>query len=1125
MAESIDIDRLSRQIADRLGRDNSWMQTFVAYAQHDEARRQKQLKEYQEQLEEIRSSFTQKMRDELRKTIGDLADQIPDEGILNISAADHRLKEYKKQLDDTQKQISDLQSQHVSNDDERIKKLREQELILDSQIQTQREILDAYGVQEDKTGNIGDLYADLAVSTTQINDNLAVWNRQQERINKSIAKTAQTYNTILDSTKKLGRWAVNFTSYWRKQDNAVSKLAGTFALTRDNVVSLRKHLLEASKDTERLYGVDAAELSKIQQGYAEATGRQMILSDAETRETAAMTRVMGGGENVAQYAADMSRLGISTSGAFSRVERIMNNAARQGVTASKATQQLAKNLKLAETYNFRDGVDGLSRMVVYSEKMRVNMESVAAFADKVSSPEGAIEAAARLQVLGGQFARLANPMAMLYESLNDPESMAERISEMTRGMGYYDTKRGEARLNGYEQRMLKEAGAAMGISGEEMVGMARANIQRKAIAEQTSRAVTDKDFQDVIQTIAKFNEKNGKFQVTDLSGRTFNVSELTNEMAANFSLPKTQEQNLFDIAQNTVSLEESVKNIENYTKAILASRVVENPAQYIKDTLRDRMAGDIDTKPWIARQMDSWYGALAMTAIPAISTFVSARMLAKPLGRAAGWGRRKFRRRRSAATPNTSTGPQGGGGGGGGANPSPVPTPPPRGPQSGPQSGPQGRSHKPRNSRTVLDNRRNRGRGHGNSSFRSAGFRNAGGRFGNIVNLALMASDYLPSIFPSISENTSTPVAGFPSDATLSPDDETARVLSETRDSVNAIKDIMGEFYQNSVLDGYQGIPATGIPFNPEYPGGQTSLGRGLDNLGTAASAVRWGLPWLAESKTFRKAAYGTVKKTLGQKAALQTGKQLFKISTKSAMGPAGWLGLGVDVARGAGRAAGVIEEGSVTDKALGVGSWAATGAGLGSMIAPGIGTAIGAAAGALYGLYDENKEKVNEFLNKTWGKVEEAGEGIWNEATAPFKATTKAKVDNEGEKRLLGLIYRDTDYIATALGQKKLYPEVRVDAFDANFKEVRSSTRHSDMFDSQLGGQNTPGKIKLDISGTLRLDAGRAGSVNLDSLLKDPMFVNELTKLVGTQINKFNNGGRPNNNWNIPGTKRDING
>ena len=126
-----------------------------------------------------------------------------------------------------------------------------------------------------------------------------------------------------------------------------------------------------------------------------------------------------GVEATGKMAGNMNLFGLGVKDSMNIFAEMTELSRRTGVSASVTAKKFESNLKIANTYNFKNGVEGVKQMTVEATKLGIKMESVAALADKVSSPEGAIETAAKLQVLGGSFAQMADPMMLLNQGITD----------------------------------------------------------------------------------------------------------------------------------------------------------------------------------------------------------------------------------------------------------------------------------------------------------------------------------------------------------------------------------------------------------------------------------------------------------------------------------------------------------------------------------------------------------------------------------------------------------------------------------------------------------------------------------------------------------------------------------
>ena len=223
--------------------------------------------------------------------------------------------------------------------------------------------------------------------------------------------------------------------------------------------------------------------------------------------------------------------GLNINEIDKKLYKVYGSAGKHGLNAKAVTDALTKNLKLAQSYTFSGGVKSLERMAERAVALKFNLEQATRFADKVSTLEGATQAAAQLNVLGGSFAMNGNPLQLLYGGLNDPEQLMDMMMNMTSNMAKLDN--GELKISAYDRQNLKTAAQGFGIDANEMITMAlnqgRENIVRKALTENKNKL--DTETETYIKNIARINEE-GKAVVTFNVGQdneeTKEVSGLTN---------------------------------------------------------------------------------------------------------------------------------------------------------------------------------------------------------------------------------------------------------------------------------------------------------------------------------------------------------------------------------------------------------------------------------------------------------------------------------------------------------------------------------------------------------------------------------------------------------------------
>ena len=317
-----------------------------------------------------------------------------------------------------------------------------------------------------------------------------------------------------------------FTKHWRDVQQSAFEASRAIGLNRDQAMAYDRVLMQSTRELGRAYGVTYKEIAKWQEEYVQRTGKAIIMNRRQTEDMAAMSRLAG--SDVASTMADeMNRFGGSIEDATFNVGLIQERAKAMGLSTKTASEALAKNIRLASTYQFKNGIDGLQRMLLKSQSLRVNMESIAKASDAFQDIEGAIKHSAELQMLGGSFAAsFSNPMGAMYEALNDQEAFMERIRKSVAGKAVFDEKTGTARISGLDQQFIKAAANALGMDRNELTQMAMSEAKNARINADISQIGfnVNESQKALIQNKARFDTDSKKW-VIDKLDESGNVTE------------------------------------------------------------------------------------------------------------------------------------------------------------------------------------------------------------------------------------------------------------------------------------------------------------------------------------------------------------------------------------------------------------------------------------------------------------------------------------------------------------------------------------------------------------------------------------------------------------------------
>ena len=351
---------------------------------------------------------------------------------------------------------------------------------------------------------------------------------------------------------------------WARADKAASNYVKTVGMAAEGMNKLRQQTLRAmtSEHIGINFNVSTEELLEAQQNYVKGVGRTIRVNKEAQGSLAAMHAVFGGAENDLAVAFEKFGIGLEATG--DHLGKLYADASKTGISLSAYASNVQKGLAMAQTYTFRDGVKGMEAMAKRAAAIHMDMEQVARLADKTNSVEGSITTAAKLQVLGGPYAAMADPLGMLNESLNDIGGLEKRIERMTANVGRFNRATGEVEISGFERQRLRAAAEATGMDYSKLIEQAQRQAQRGEVEAQIKSSATarglSKEMQELIVNSASFKEGkagvsiNGEWRSVDQL-REKDFKELVNET-------KTESEDIKDIARNVRSLVDSREGIK-----------------------------------------------------------------------------------------------------------------------------------------------------------------------------------------------------------------------------------------------------------------------------------------------------------------------------------------------------------------------------------------------------------------------------------------------------------------------------------------------------------------------------------------------------------------------------------
>jgi urease gamma subunit len=334
-----------------------------------------------------------------------------------------------------------------------------------------------------------------------------------------------------------------------------TELAQTFGRTQAAVVGLRKEFISSIPVITALGG-SFQDAFNIQQKVSEAFNTNKILTAELASNLFTAGKALGiASTEMGSVVLDFENAGIQSTIIRDRMQQTANIARVVGANTNAVFTQVQQNLGNLNKFGFKDGVEGLSRMAAKAVSLRTDMFEIFNFAERVFSPEGAIEAVAGFQRMGVAVGDLADPFRLLYLAQEDVEGLYDGLTKMTAQFTYLDKQTGEVKLFSNAKRDLRDIAQITGQSVESLQKNALAMGKLNALGSEFKIMNVTEEDKLLIANLAEFNKKSGAYTVK-LQGTEKLVSQLSSK---DIEYLRGRPETLEEIAQAQLTEDELIR--------------------------------------------------------------------------------------------------------------------------------------------------------------------------------------------------------------------------------------------------------------------------------------------------------------------------------------------------------------------------------------------------------------------------------------------------------------------------------------------------------------------------------------------------------------------------------------
>lgn len=419
----------------------------------------------------------------------------------------------------------------------------------------------------------------------------------------NVAGSNETLATMLKST-------AGFQQAIEEMLAGTDQLNRQFGQTRQRATEMMKSVSDSIQRVV-LLGGKASDAFNTLNKISEATGRNVIASADVAAKLYASSKVTG--QNVETIVNSFLDIGYRFEDIGEQLEKATGYVRNMGLNTSQIMSKVVANFDQLNRFNFEGGVQGLTRMAAKATMFRIDMKEAFAFAEKVITPEGAIEVSNAFQRLGVAAGGMANPFALMNASLNDPGALQDTLVNITQKFTYFDREAKQFRINPEGVLKLRELATETNTSYKELAKAGLAASELGARLSQISPSIKfeneeDKQFLSNISTY-----KDGKYEVTLEDGTKKELSELTQpEFDKLIDKQKKLNQPMEEVAVKQLSLQEDIaRNVKSILEAIprgvASSKVTRGGLESARDLLDStigKVAEDIVKQNIAGKRLD-----------------------------------------------------------------------------------------------------------------------------------------------------------------------------------------------------------------------------------------------------------------------------------------------------------------------------------------------------------------------------------------------------------------------------------------------------------------------------------------------------------------------------------------
>lgn len=293
-----------------------------------------------------------------------------------------------------------------------------------------------------------------------------------------------------------------------------------------NTQNFTQQLYEAYSTNLKI-GATFKDSADVVGGLASEMGRMVGSSTENIANMVQFSKLAGiSAESVGKMVAEMIRYGGTQQQALEQMNKMRKEAISLGLNANKFITEVNSNLKKLSGFGFKEGVSGLSNMVKQAQLLRTSINDIgaASLQSKVLDPEGAIQAAASFQMLGGAVGKLGDPFQLLYMAQSDLQGIQDELVKSTKAAYTFNQSTGQFEASTQDLYRLREQANIVNGDFEKMAEAGREAAKLEFIENAIDLSNVSEESKGLLAGLTTIQKGTGKIMVDipgfDTQGKT-----------------------------------------------------------------------------------------------------------------------------------------------------------------------------------------------------------------------------------------------------------------------------------------------------------------------------------------------------------------------------------------------------------------------------------------------------------------------------------------------------------------------------------------------------------------------------------------------------------------------------